>query len=453
MLKKSRILVIDDDINVRRILQAALEMNFDVQLAGTVNEALCMVREKQIDICLLDLRIGTEDGIQALQEIKDIDSRIAIIIMTAFGTISSSVKAMKLGAYSYLTKPLDMEELYLLIDRALEFQQLNERVSRLSQELEERHGIQGIIGESAPMQKLFEQIDRVKNNDVSVVIVGESGTGKELVARALHYSGQRRKERFVAINCAAIPAELLEEEMFGHKKGAFTGAMTDTKGKFEYADGGSLFLDEIGDMPLQLQSKLLRVLETKEFFPIGSNETRSADVRIITATNKNLLDMVERGEFRRDLYFRLSVVTLQIPPLRERCGDIPLLIRHFIIEFNERHHKSIVGLSQKAEQALMSYDYPGNVRELINIIEYGVIFAVSEYIHLCDLPNNIVAIHEKQDAASMAGHTLLDIEREAILATLKVNQGHIGRSAVMLGISDKGLRNKIATLGIDVKQI
>jgi len=451
---KAKILIVDDDPNVRTMLRVALELDYEVSLAGTVAESLRIVRSEPVDVCLLDLRLGTEDGMEALQKIKDVDSRVAIIIITAFGSISSSVEAMKLGAYSYLAKPLDIDELYMVISRALEFQRLNEQVDRLSQELEGKYGIQGIIGESAPMKKLFDQIDRVKNNDVSVVITGESGTGKELVARALHYAGRRKKERFVAINCAAIPGELLEEELFGHKKGAFTGATADTMGKFGYADGGSLFLDEVGDMPLPLQSKLLRVLETKEYFPIGSNEKRTADVRIIAATNKDLLSQVEKGTFRQDLYFRLNVVALQLPPLRERRSDIPLLVRHFIARLNKRHGKQLKGLSQGAEQALQCYDFPGNVRELLNILEHGVIFAASEYIHLCDLPENVAAAPSREGhPAAAAGRTLAEIEREAILAALRENQGHIGRSAAALGISDKGLRNKIAAYGIDAKRL
>ena len=460
-----KILIVDDDVNIRTMLKLALETRYDVLLASNSQECMDIIAEKSVDICLLDLCIGSEDGMKLLQAIKESHPQIAAIMMTAYGSIRSSVEAMKAGAATYLSKPLDLEELYIQIEKLVEVKELNKKIDALESEISEQDSVNRIIGQSKVIDHLKNQINQLKNNNVNILIRGESGTGKELVARALHFSGNRNASNFIALNCAAIPEDLLEEEMFGHKKGAFTGAYTDTKGKFELADKGTIFLDEIGDMPLHLQSKLLRVIETKEYYPVGASERKSVNVRILAATNKNLEEMVQAGTFRSDLYYRLSVITVNIPSMRERKEDLPLLIRYFIGINNKKHGKSVTDLSPRAWEALTEYDYPGNVRELINIIEYAVIFSTDGIIHLSNLPDSILkqlgelgqkskragaggdAHRQKKD---YAGETLKEIGKRAIEDALSFNGGNIVKTAAMLGVSDKGLRNKIKALEIEV---
>ena len=298
------------------------------------------------------------------------------------------------------------------------------------------------------MKNIFKLIDRVKDVDTNVIITGESGTGKDLVARAIHYSGNRRTNRFEEINCAAIPENLLEEELFGHKKGSFTGAIENRKGKFEVANNGTIFLDEIGDMPLTLQAKLLRVIEQKEYSPIGSNEKRKLDIRIIAATNKDLKGMVKEGRFREDLFFRLNVIQIKVPPLRERKQDLPLLFRHFIQKYNEEFYKDIKGLSKEAERILLEYDYPGNVRELSNIFEHAMVLSSKDIIEVQSLPKEIQKFNGSNRGNSIFVHDLLgltleEVEKIVISASLEKNKGHRKNTAKMLGISEKGLRNKI----------
>ncbi|MEG1942683.1 MAG: sigma-54 dependent transcriptional regulator, partial [Angelakisella sp.] len=404
---------------------------------------------------LLDLKIGDRDGIEVLHEIKEIDSRIAVIMMTAYGSIKSSVKAMRGGAFTYLAKPLDLEELFIFIRQALEFRHMNERVTYLSDELKSRYQYGEMIGKGPAMQQVYNMIEKVKDIDTGVTIFGESGTGKELVARAIHFLGNRKEEKFIEVNCAAIPEGLLEEEFFGHKRGSFTGAVGDTKGKFEAADSGTIFLDEVGDMPLSIQGKLLRVLQQKQFSPIGSNEVKNVDVRVIVATNRNLREMVQDGTFRQDLFYRLNVVEINLPPLRERTQDIPLLLKHFIDKYNKAQEKNITGITKAAERLLLSYTYPGNIRELANALEYAFILSDGNVIDACDLPLQMQQPHplfaaERSDAedskareALLAGLTLREVERLAIKVNLEQNGGHKKHTAEQLGISERGLRNKL----------
>ena len=346
----------------------------------TVDEGLCLLEKETFDLVLLDLIIGSHNGVEVLKSIKAYDESIVVIMMTAFGSIKTSVDAMKNGAFTYLTKPLDLDELKVFIKQALTVRRLSDDVNFLSGELKQRFQYQEMIGKSPRMQEVYGLIEKLKNVDSNVTITGESGTGKELVARALHFSGKRKNERFVVINCAAIPENLLEDELFGHKRGAFTGATQDKKGRFEIANRGTVFLDEIGDMPLGLQSKLLRVIQQKEFTPLGSTDTRKVDVRIIAATNRNLKKLVSEGKFREDLYYRLNVINIHMPALRERKEDIPLLCKYFIKLFNREQNKNVQRLSPEAEKLLLLYDYPGNVRQLANIIEHAMILTNREVI-------------------------------------------------------------------------
>lgn len=443
------ILIIDDELGICTSLSMALEDKYRVRATTSPTEGLKLLREEAYDVCLLDLKIGKFDGLKVLGEIKQIDKSIVVIIMTAYGSINSSIEAIKGGAYTYLTKPLNIAELYIVIEQALEFQSLNEKVEYLSQELENKYVYNDIIGRSAPMKNIFKMIDKLKDVDTNVVINGESGTGKELVARAIHFSGKRRNERFEEVNCAAIPEGLLEEELFGHKKGSFTGAIEDKIGKFDVANNGTIFLDEIGDMPFLLQAKLLRVLQQREFTPIGGTEKKKLNIRIIAATNRDLKEMVEKGEFRQDLYFRLNVIRINMPSLREKKQDLPLLFKHFIEQYNEELGKNIIGLSKEAERRLLSYNYPGNIRELANIFEYAMVLSNGETIEVEDLPdevscfNSAVIREGSVFSEDIIGMTLKEVEKIVIEETLRRNRGNKRATANMLGISEKGLWNKI----------
>ena len=448
---KSNILIVDDELSTCTLLSLALEDQYNAEYATSAADALSLVKTKRFDAVLLDLMIGRDDGIEVMKQIKAYDPQLPVVMITAFGSIKTSVNAMKNGAFTYLSKPLDLDELRVFIEQALSVRRLSDEIDYLSRELKERYQYQEMIGKSESMQNVYSLIEKLNNVDSTVIVTGESGTGKELAARAIHYSGKRKKERFVVINCAAIPENLLEEELFGHKRGSFTDATQDKKGKFEIADRGTIFLDEIGDMPFSLQSKMLRVIQQKEFSPLGGNELRHVDVRIIAATNHNLAAMVQQGRFREDLYYRLSVVTIPMPALRDRKEDIPLLCKHFIKRFNAEQNKSVKGISAKAERILADYDYPGNIRQLANILEHAMILSSGERIEAADLPIDVCnrtrvngnADQElclKQLLAGMPMHTL---EQLAISATLEKNGGRKDITAQQLGISIRGLQNKI----------
>jgi two-component system response regulator AtoC len=439
---KEKILIIDDEKNICTSLTYALEDDYTIFSETNPDKGVEIIKNENINLVLLDLKIGNINGIDILKEIKNINKNIVVIMMTAYGTIESSVEAMKIGAYTYLTKPLNIDELVITIKQALEYQGLFNKVNELNNQLREKYSYKGIIGKSKEMLKLFELIEKIKDVDVNVLITGESGTGKGLVTRAIHYSGKYSRERFVEINCAAIPEGLLESELFGHKKGAFTGADRDKTGKLEYAGKGTILLDEIGDMSLNLQSKLLRVIEQKEFSPVGSNEIIKSEARIIAATNKNLLELIENNNFRLDLYYRLNVININLPPLRSRREDLPLLFEHFIKLYNKKFGKNVRKLSSEAERMLLSYSYPGNVRELSNIIERAVLLSEDGDIKEDFIPNE-VKINSIIDLDNLYGLSLKSVEKKVIEAALKINQGKRNETAKMLGISERGLRNKI----------
>ncbi|MFK4785149.1 sigma-54-dependent transcriptional regulator [Fusobacterium sp. MFO224] len=444
-----KVMIIDDEISICDSLEFALEDKYNVSFTTNPYEGLEKIKENNIDIVLLDLKIGDVNGLDILEKIKEYDKNISVIMMTAYGSIVSSVDAIKKGAFTYLTKPLNLEELYISIEQALEIQNLNKKVEYLSKELEDKNNYQGIIGKSETMKNIFSLVEKLKDVDLGVMITGESGTGKELVAKAIHYSGKRKNENFVEINCAAIPESLLEEEFFGHKKGTFTNAISDKVGKFEFANNGTIFLDEIGDMSLKLQGKLLRVLQEQKFNPLGSNETIEIDVRVIAATNKDLKKLIEEEKFREDLYFRLNVVEIDLPPLREKKTDLPLLFDYFIKKCNKEMNRNIRGISKDAEKILLNYDYPGNVRELLNIMEYSVLLSQGDLIDENSLPKrlkNIKSSENKLDeeVKTLDNLTLKEIEKIIIKKRLKNYNGKKKNTAESLGISDKGLRNKIA---------
>ncbi len=448
---KQKILIIDDELSTCTFISLALKHSYDVRYATTSSEGLCLLEKEAVDLVLLDLIIGNDNGIDVLKKIKEYDNSIPVIIMTAFGSIKTSVSAMKNGAYTYLTKPLDLDELQVFIKQALDMKKLSDDVDFLSGELKQGYKYQEMIGKSVPMQEVYELIEKLKDVDSNVIILGESGTGKELAARALHFSGKRQDERFVVINCAAIPEHLLEGELFGHKKGSFTGALQDKKGRFEVANRGTIFLDEIGDMPLGLQSKVLRVIQEKEFIPLGSTDARKVDVRIIAATNRSLEKLIDEGKFREDLFYRLNVISITMPTLRNRKEDIPLLCNHFIKQFNAEQNKSVQRLTNEAEELLLSYNYPGNVRQLANILEHAMILTNRDEIGVEHLPieiyrKSVKKYDEKKHLALfdlLVGMSVKDIEHIAVEATLKFYKGRRDLTANALGISVRSLQNKI----------
>ncbi len=443
------ILIIDDEAAICSSLRFALEDRHAVTMALDAASGLSAATAG-VDLVLLDLRLGKDDGLEALSALRRLPEPPVVVMMSAYGTIESSVEAMRRGAFGYLEKPLNMDELEAQIGQALEYGSLTRRVARLSSELEARYGYGGIIGKSAAMRRVFELIERLKDVDTSVVVRGESGTGKELVSRALHYSGRRKAEPFVEINCGAIPEALLEGELFGYARGAFTGATEAREGRFAYAGSGTLLLDEVGDMPLALQVKLLQALQQREVTPLGSNRPVKVNARVIAATNADLAALVESGGFRRDLFFRLKVVEIYVPPLRERREDIPLLASHFIAGFAKDMGKDVRGLSSEAARRLLDYDFPGNVRELANAIEHGVLMADGPAIGAADLPpelgGGVTACPEPTDEALEAflgSRRLSELEALAIRAALARHGGRRRETAEGLGISERGLRNKL----------
>lgn len=447
---KNSVLIIDDEESICESLRFALQTDYEVRYCTGPEDGLDKLRGGNFDIVLLDLRLGAYDGLDILRSIREVGLRIAVIVMTAYGSEKVSVEAMKLGAYSYLTKPLDIEELRLVIEKALEYTRMTDDVSFLSEQLRDRNAYNRIIGQSPKMARIFALVEKLKDVDSSVLITGESGTGKELVARTIHYSGRRKDARFVVINCAAIPDSLLETEFFGYKKGAFTGAVSDQKGKFLMADKGTIFLDEIGDMPLSLQAKILRVLQEKEIVPVGGYRPQKVDVRVIAATNRDLQQMIRDGLFREDLFYRLNIMGIRMPALRERKEDILPLCEHFIARFNREQKKNIKSFSDGAKKQILAYDYPGNVRQLANIIEHAAILTTGDTISALALPEELdpglrSAGKDKDEVLIdlMTGKSLREVEKLAIVSALRQTEGKKPEAARLLGISERGLWYKL----------
>ena len=450
------LLIVDDEPAICASLSFALEDEFRVFEAHTAQIALAAVRQKDIDVVLLDLKLGQTDGMEVLQQMKREKPALVIIMMTAFGSIHSSVAAMKAGAFYYITKPLDMDELRMLLGKAIEYLGLESRVQYLNSKLTEAYEVDGIVGKSALMRQVLVQIEKLRQVDVNVLITGESGTGKELAAMALHYGGVRRNEPFEVVNCAAIPLELLESELFGHEKGAFTGALQRRKGLFERADRGTVFLDEIGELDQRLQAKLLRVVQEKEIMPVGSGQRKKIDVRILSATNRDLKQLVAAGKFREDLYFRLNVVNIHLPALRQRPEDIPPLVEAFVTKYNRKMGRSVLKIEAAAIEALVRHDYRGNVRELENIIEKALVFLSGDVLTLQDLPPEVrspvgttlqVESGDRAVITLAVGQDMATIQRQAILATLQHCGGDKQKAAELLKISERKLWYKLKEYG------
>jgi len=448
MMARKKILIVDDEIGIQNLLSRVLKgEGYDVRAAGNGDQALEMAQEDFPDLVLCDIKMPGKDGIEVLAELKKLSSKIEVIMLTAHSTVESAVAAMKLGAADYLKKPFDIEELKIVILKTLGIAELKRENTALRHQVGLRYGIDHIVGKEPVMLDIFNLIRTVAPTPSTVLIHGESGTGKELIAGAIHYHSPRVNKPFVKVNCAAISEELLESELFGHEKGAFTGAVRANEGKFMLADGGSILLDEVSEMSPKLQAKLLRVLQEKEVDKVGGREPVKVDVRVMATTNRNLEEQIRKGAFREDLYYRLNVVTIAFPPLRERKGDIPELIRHFVEKYNKEMNKKIQGISREAEQCLLRYHWPGNVRQLENCIERAIVLCPGPVIDLDYLSPDVVhaAQHgsESDRREIQAGITVAEMEKQLIYETLKYTNNNRTRAAEMLGISIRTLRNKL----------
>jgi DNA-binding NtrC family response regulator len=444
-----RILVVDDEPTQLELVGGFLRrQGFDVVAAASGRAAVARFKQEPFDLVLTDQRMPDVSGLELLEAVRTASPETAVVIMTAYGTIETAVSAVKAGAADYLAKPLNLDELLHRIHQIQDRRRLLTENRELRAALAERHRVEGIIGESGAMQEVLSVVRRVAPSDATVLIRGESGTGKELIAKALHYASPRAARPLVKVNCAALAESLLEAELFGHEKGAFTGAVTARKGRFELADGGSLFLDEIGDLPPHLQVKLLRVLQEREFERVGSSRPVKVDVRLLAATHRNLEALVRDGRFRDDLYYRINVVTIPLPPLRERREDLPLLIDHFLRAFADKNAKSIRGLTREAHEALLRYDYPGNVRELENLIERAVVLTRDDVIGLTDLPLSLDPQATEPERGPGLVAAVEGLERRMIREALAKADGVQTRAAELLGIGERVLRYKLKKYGL-----
>ncbi|MDZ7292507.1 MAG: sigma-54 dependent transcriptional regulator [candidate division KSB1 bacterium] len=451
--KRYSILVVDDDRNICKMIEINLrkEREYDVDVASSGEACLKMIRENIPDLVLLDIQMPGIDGIETLKRIRDDEPRIPVVMMSAHGTIEKAVQSMKLGAYDFITKPFASDRLLVTVRNALTTSSLKQEIDSLRSELKSRFQFKNIIGQSGKMQEVFRALEKVVNSNVTVLIQGESGTGKELIARAIHYhSPTRGNKPFVAVNCSALPESLLESELFGHEKGSFTGATGRRIGKFEVANGGTIFLDEIGLMTQATQAKVLRILQEREFERVGGNEMVKVDVRVISATNRDLEEAIKNGEFREDLYYRIAVFPIKLPPLRERKEDIPLLAAHFLDKYAKQENKEIEGIAPDALELLMAYNWPGNVRELENCIERAVVLASTREITPKDLPNSVRAIGEKKiyEADNTLSSWIEKLEEDALRNALLENGGNISQTAKKLGIGRATIYRKAKKYGL-----
>ena len=459
-IPKGKILVVDDKANIREVLSAILtEEGYEVKASSNANKALEEIVTVLPDIVITDIRMPGMDGVDFLRVIREMDMDIPIILITAYGSIESAVEAIKIGAYDYLTKPINHEKLKIIIKRALEQRRYILENKYLRLELQEKYSFCNIVGTSKKMEKVFEMIKTISNTMSTVLIQGESGTGKELIARAIHHSCQRKEKPLIEINCSALSEGLLESELFGHEKGAFTGAVSRKKGRLELADGGTLFLDEVGEISPRLQVKLLRVLQEKQFERVGGIEPIKVDFRLITATNNDLKDMLLKGNFRKDLYYRLSVIMIRLPALRERKEDIPLLIRHFLQKYSVREGKSIGTVAHDAMNILTKYDWPGNVRELENCIERAVVVCNSERIMTRDLPEEIQESSSEKEEKYYIPPTKVEEmdlhrkEKELILEALRKTGWNKAKAAKLLNIHRRTIYNRIKKYSLNLFDI
>lgn len=445
------ILIIDDEKNIREGLGTALELEgYDVKLAENGEIGLKLIEKGDIDLVITDLRMPGISGEEVIAKVTGESPGIPVIVLTGHGSIDSAVTAMRNGAYDFLTKPLNLDRLILIVKRALAGRELEIRHSTLKEELDAKTSFESIIGKSAEMLRIFEVVRKAANSKASVLITGESGTGKELIANALHNLSNRRDKPFVKVHCAALSESLLESELFGHEKGAFTGAVARKRGRFELANTGSIFLDEIGEIDQNVQIKILRVLQDRRFERVGGEETLEVDVRIIAATNRDLLQEIAEHRFREDLFYRLNVVHIQVPPLRERKDDIPLLVASFLEEFAKENNKKITGIDARARSALYKYNWPGNIRQLRNCIESAVVMCSGSEITLEDLPPSVSGASDTDMISIPVGITLAEAEKILIQQNLAVSKGNKSKTADILGIGRKTLHRKIDEYNLEV---
>ncbi len=463
----ARILIVDDEVAIRKALERFLrDLQYDVFTASNGEEAMKLIDEEVFDLALVDLVMPKVDGIELIRCMKRAQPEIVPIVLTGFGTITSAVEAMKAGAYHYLTKPFELDDIASLLATALEHRQLKEENRLLKNQLRDKYRFENIVGTSDEMAAVFDMVEKVAETDSTVLVTGESGTGKELVARAIHYNSARREKPLVTVNCAAIPEELLESELFGHVKGAFTGAVATHAGRFDAADGGTIFLDEIGDMSLKLQVKVLRVLQEQRFEPVGSTTTHEVDVRIIAATNHDLECAVREKRFREDLFYRLNVIPIHVPPLREREGDVPLLVQHFLEKAGKNAGGKAIDITPQALEKLAVYDWPGNVRELENAIERLVVLKKKGAIDLLDLPEKIAGEAAAKPARTkkQSGEVQIpdeglsfkaaveDFESRLILGALQKTGWNKNQAANLLQLNRTTLVEKIKKKKLDAVQ-
>lgn len=453
-MSTSTILVVDDEASQREILAGYLKKKqHRIIQACSAAEALSLLTKNSIDILLTDLKMPDKTGLDLLKEVKVRTPEVVVVLMTAFGTIEGAVDAMREGAYDYLNKPIDLDELDLLIQRIQERTQLLSENRLLKEQLAERYTFEGIVSQSPEMEAVLNTAVRVAESRASILIRGESGTGKELIAHAIHFRSLRKEEPFIIVNCAALNENLLESELFGHEKGAFTGAEKQHRGRFELAHGGTIFLDEIGDIPLATQVKLLRVLQEQKFERVGGSQTLEVDVRIIAATSKNLEESIMNGGFREDLFYRLNVITLEIPPLRNRRQDIQSLLEHFLNVYAKENKKKKFSFSKEAWELLTRYDYPGNVRELQNIIQRAVILSRHEIITTNELP---LILKKPPDENTLSSKNIIrtlpeqvdQLEKDQIFEALRTNNNNQSKAAKQLGISERNLRYRLKKWGV-----
>jgi two-component system NtrC family response regulator len=459
------VLVVDDEPKLCDLLASALSQN-DIQVftAGNGLHALAVLEREAIDLVITDWRMPGMDGPQLLAEIKLRFPLLPVIVMTAYSTVKNAVQSMRNGAYDYISKPFDIDELDITVNKALQFRDILRDNARLRAELDQHQQIDSLVGESPAFRRVLQAVDSVRESNATILLTGESGTGKEMVARAIHKHGNRADQPFIAVNCAAIPEGLLESEMFGHRKGAFTGAVADRVGRFMQADKGTLFLDEVGDMPLALQAKILRALQERVIEPVGDSRERKVDVRVIAATNKDLLEAVAKKEFREDLYYRLNVFPIPLPPLRERAEDIAPLAMHFALTLGAAAGKRITGFSPEAMLAMANYPWPGNIRELQNCVERATIVASSHTIEESDLPaylfgsrpvdsSVISLVSEGTEIPKDLEAALAEVEKAYILAALHETHGVQAAAAHLIGVSERSLWYRLKKLAIHVDKI
>ena len=444
MTRTGRILVVDDEVNARTALAELLrDEGYDVETAADAFKALGKYETFEPHVVVTDLKMPGMDGIELVKKIRGSEDPASVVVMTAFGAVNTAVDAMRAGAADYLTKPLNFDELLVVLDKVFETHALRRETRQLRQRVRDRVAPGNIIGTSPPMQRVFEVVDQVAPSRATVLITGESGTGKELVANALHQRSGRANGPFVKLHCAALAESLLESELFGHERGSFTGAMARKDGRFQLADGGTLFLDEIGEISPAIQVKLLRFLQEHEFERVGGTQTIRVDVRVVAATNRNLVDEIAKGRFREDLYYRLHVVAIEMPPLRERRTDIPALANFFLERYAKENEKTVEAITPETMQLLTSYDWPGNVRELENALERAVVLATGPQLEPRHLPPHIRPRLTANGMPLVPGATMAEIERYAILETLKATGGSTSKAAEMLGISTRTIQYRL----------